>query len=211
MIRFHIAVYYVDRFNPGLYYCLPSNVTAKGFYVFDLVAPLDACPTSSERFMHSLAVVVFSYHQVFVQFSFLDSNNIHLLQIGSCQPFFKVLLFLFRLNPSHIKTCNLQHSDWFNYLCSSFPSYSPQLLPLTLSQLYWYWLTDSHSRLGLQVSHGDTPTWTPLFSGFFSQHRLSQTFSYRRSQQRITHAERITSRGVGSVMCLWGPILIVLF
>ena len=71
MIRFHIAVYYVDMLSPGLYYRLPSNVTAKGFDVFDLMASLDACPTSSERFMHRLAVVVFSYCQVFVKFSFL--------------------------------------------------------------------------------------------------------------------------------------------
>ena len=79
VIRFHIAVYYVDRFNPGLYYCLPSNVTAKGLDVFDLMASLDACPTSSERFMHSLAVMVFSQCQVFVKLSFLETHNIHLL------------------------------------------------------------------------------------------------------------------------------------
>ena len=71
VIRFHIAVYYVDWFIPGLYYRLPSYVTAKGFDVFDLMASLDAGPTSCERFMHSLAVVVFSQCHILIKFSLL--------------------------------------------------------------------------------------------------------------------------------------------
>ena len=50
--------------------------------MFDLMASLDAGPTSSERFMHCLTVVVFSYRQVLIKFGFLDSNNIDLLQIS---------------------------------------------------------------------------------------------------------------------------------
>ena len=104
--------------------------------MFYLMASLDACPTSSERFMHRLAVVVFSQCHVFIKFSLLKSHNIHLLQISPSQPFLKFLLFLFRLNPSHIQACNLQHLNrLFDNLCSPFPSHRPELLSLALSQL----------------------------------------------------------------------------